>query len=104
MEQPLVVQYPSLERHFLGAVRDLERDLMAGLVARAGNTAQASVYVELLCAFAGAAYRVAMAEWRRTDRPLPAILDEVLDYVEHGLAESPESYSSAKYRPRLAKA
>lgn len=96
----VIADYPSLERHYLSAVRDIERDLLTGLAAREGNSASETLYLRLLCAVSATAYRLVTEEWRRTDRRLADILTEVLGYLEPGFEAKPlrDSATATKRR------
>ncbi|MDQ2588744.1 TetR/AcrR family transcriptional regulator [Saccharothrix yanglingensis] len=87
----VVQQHPVLLAKVLAGGEAVEREVVAAVAERVGRS-EDDTYPLLLGAATGAAFRVAVARWSRTDEsaPLHELIAEALDLLAAGLANPPQ--------------
>ncbi|GGO03128.1 TetR family transcriptional regulator [Microbispora bryophytorum] len=85
----LMISEPSLQGEMLKADAIAEDELAAAIAERTGTDVARDLYPRLVAGAAGAAIRVAMDHWLRSDPPVPVkpLIEDALDRLSAGLPE-----------------
>ncbi|MFG1862047.1 acyl-CoA-like ligand-binding transcription factor [Microbispora bryophytorum] len=85
----LMISEPSLQGEMLKADAIAEDELAAAIAERTGTDVARDLYPRLVAGAAGAAIRVAMDYWLRSDPPVPVkpLIEDALDRLSAGLPE-----------------
>ncbi|MEU7915237.1 TetR family transcriptional regulator [Microbispora bryophytorum] len=85
----LMISEPSLQGEMLKADAIAEDELAAAIAERTGTDVTRDLYPRLVAGAAGAAIRVAMDHWLRSDPPVPVkpLIEDALDRLSAGLPE-----------------